>query len=429
MPSRALLVGFRRSDDYAEDTLEELALLADTAGLEVVGKFHQRRSSVHPGRFLSPGKIEEAKTLRDEVTADVLLSDEDLSPAQVRNLEDELELRVVDRSELILDIFAQRAQTREAQIQVELAQLRYLLPRLSGMWGHLSRTGGGIGTRGPGETQLEVDRRRVREKIEVLEERLEKVERERATQSRGRERAFQISFVGYTNAGKSTLFNHLTGASVLAEDKLFATLDTTTRRVHLGSDLEVLVSDTVGFIRKLPHHLVASFRATLRVVENADLILHVVDASHEAMSHQIEAVEGVLETILPDPRPRLLVLNKSDLFRDDTRTLELRLQYPDAVQISAFESEDLVRLKTSIVNVIRDLRTLVRIECPAERQRELRALTPRSERRSEQFLDGRLWSQLWVDDNELAKLRRAGFRVELPNRMLGNEGQREPTRP
>ena len=417
-PSRALLIGFTPSDPV-DDTLDELELLAGTAGITPTGRLHQRRSSVHPGNFLSKGKIEEAKTLLADAEADLCLSDEDLSPAQVRNLEEALKVRVIDRSELILDIFAQRAQTREAQLQVELAQLHYLLPRLTGMWGHLSRTGGGIGTRGPGETQLEVDRRRVRQKIRLLEERLERVEVERQTQSRGRVAAFRLALVGYTNAGKSTLFNSLTGAGVLAEDKLFATLDTTTRRVHLGGELEVLLSDTVGFIRKLPHHLIASFRATLREVENADLIVHVVDASHPAFAKQIQAVEEVLEGLLTTAIPRLLVLNKSDLFADETRSLELGLRYPNGVQVSALSKESLKLLRARMLEIIRELRTLVRVECPATRLPELRQLTPRAERRSEQYLDGRVWTELFCDRTELVRLRRAGFRVEIPHAVTG----------
>ncbi|MCC7143868.1 MAG: GTPase HflX [Candidatus Eisenbacteria bacterium] len=418
-PTKGLLIGFAPQSDE-DDTLNELELLADTAGLQTVGRLHQRRSSVHPGNFLSKGKLDEAKELLEAGEADLLLSDEDLSPAQVRNLEKFLKVRVIDRSELILDIFAQRARTREAQLQVELAQLHYLLPRLTGMWGHLSRTGGGIGTRGPGETQLEVDRRRVREKIALLEERLKKVVTERETQSRGRVQAFRVSFVGYTNAGKSTLFNRLTGADVLAEDKLFATLDTTTRRVHLGGELEVLLSDTVGFIRKLPHHLVASFRATLREVEEADLVVHVVDAAHVGFAGQIRAVEEVLESLLKEPVPRLLVLNKSDLFEDETRRMELQLRFPEGIQISAFSKDDLLRLKARLLEAIRELRTLARVECPIERLPEMRKLTPRAERRSEQHLDGRVWTELFCDRTELQRLRRAGFRVTVPRALLAD---------
>ena len=229
---RAILAGFPALPGM-EDTLDELELLAGTAGADVAGRVRQRRESVHPGNFLSKGKTEEAKTAAAGASAKLLICDEELSPAQVRNLEKALDLRVIDRTELILDIFSQRARTREAHLQVELAQLRYLLPRLAGMWGHFSRTGGGIGTRGPGETQLEVDRRRVRQKITFLERHLESVEVERRTQAKRRMDAVRISLVGYTNAGKSTLFNQLTRSDVLVEDKLFATLDTTTRKLGL----------------------------------------------------------------------------------------------------------------------------------------------------------------------------------------------------
>ncbi|MCA9728612.1 MAG: GTPase HflX, partial [Candidatus Eisenbacteria bacterium] len=327
---KAVLFGFSGFEGTPHDTVDELALLTDTAGALVVGRLYQRRTSVHPGLFLSKGKIEEARALLQEHAAELLVSDEDLSPAQVRNLEDALKVRVIDRSELILDIFAQRAATREARIQVELAQLRYLLPRLAGMWAHFSRTGGGIGTRGPGETQLEVDRRAVRQKISILQKRLEGVEVERATQSGRRGREFRVSLVGYTNAGKSTLFNGLTGAGVLAEDKLFATLDTVTRKVYLDGNLHVLLSDTVGFIRKLPHHLIASFRATLREVETTDLLVHVVDASHPSHPDQIAVVDQVLDDLVQQPVPRVLVFNKSDRL-EHSEEMRIRLSHPEAI--------------------------------------------------------------------------------------------------
>jgi len=357
--------------------------------------------------------MEEAEALIRDSSADLFICDEDLSPAQVRNLEEALKVRVIDRSELILDIFARRARTREAQLQVELAQLRYLLPRLTGMWGHLSRTGGGIGTRGPGETQLEVDRRRVRQRISLLEKRLQGVETERATQSQRRQDSFRISLVGYTNAGKSTLFNRLTSSRVLEEDKLFATLDTTTRRLRLPGELTVLLSDTVGFLRKLPHHLIASFRATLREVESADLLVHVVDAHHSARQAQIAAVDEVLESLLPHPVPQLLVLNKADLL-EEGRELETRVEFSEGVLISALRPADLDRLRLRMRAQIRELRVLVRVECPAARQQELRALARGGERRSEAYLDGRAWSEWWLDERDLSRLRRSGFRVEIP---------------
>ncbi|MEZ4650331.1 MAG: GTPase HflX [Candidatus Eisenbacteria bacterium] len=453
---RALLVGFGDNVQDSLETLEELAFLADTAGAEVVGRIHQRRSTVHPGKFLSKGKIEDAKELVREHDANFLICDEDLSPAQVRNLEKALEVRVIDRSELILDIFAQRAQTREARIQVELAQLQYLLPRLVGMWGHLARTGGGIGTRGPGETQLEVDRRAVRHKITVLQKRLEGVEKERDTQSRRRSGEFRVALVGYTNAGKSTLFNRLTRSDVLEENKLFATLDTTTRKLFLDGRYSVLISDTVGFIRKLPHHLVASFKATLREVETADLLLHLVDGSHPSYRKQIEAVDEVLDSIMTEERPRLLVFNKADVFTSPVpggplgtdgaensggagapsgladpdsgaglepdsggagasmagREEEIRLAYPDSLRISALDAADRDRLRGKIAEKVRELRTLVRVECDVVRLPKLRELTRRGETRSEGYTESSVWSEFWLDEPELVALRRAGFRVE-----------------
>lgn len=405
-------MGFSGKDRETRDTMDELGMLAHTAGTEVAAEIYQRKASLHPGNFLSRGKIEEARDAIAEFEADFLICDEDLSPAQVRNLEEALKVRVIDRSELILDIFAQRAQTREARIQVELAQLRYLLPRLAGMWAHFSRTGGGIGTRGPGETQLEVDRRAVRQKISVLETRLEKVEQERRTQAARRENSYRVSLVGYTNAGKSTLFNLLTKSNVLAEDKLFATLDTTTRKLFLEKQLSILLSDTVGFIRKLPHHLVASFRATLREVEAADLIIHLVDGSHSSYRRQIEAVEGVLETLLDREIPQLLVFNKMDLVTEPEQELERKISFPDAFLMSAFREDDRTRLKARIAEMNRSFRTLVRVECSPTRLSELKALTYRGEARSEQYLGESVWSELWLDRTDVRRVKRAGFRVE-----------------
>ncbi len=416
-PERAILVGFPVLAGL-EDTLVELALLTDTAGAEAVGSVRQRRESVHPGNFLSKGKLEEARAAATEAGADLLICDEELSPAQVRNLEKALGLRVIDRTELILDIFSRRARTREAHLQVELAQLRYLLPRLTGMWGHLSRTGGGIGTRGPGETQLEVDRRRVRQKITVLERQLESVEVERRTQAKRRMEAVRISLVGYTNAGKSTLFNQLTRSLVLVEDKLFATLDTTTRKLGLPGGGTVLLSDTVGFIRKLPHHLVASFRATLREVESADLLLHVVDAAHPAREEQVQAVEEVLASLLERDVPRLLVLNKADLLSDDAE-LALRRLHPEGIIASARRDEDRQRMLGRLTEELREMRVPVRVECPSARWPELLALTGRAEKVSEEHETGSVRSDWRVDPRDLGKLRRAGFKVEVLDPFAG----------
>ncbi|MBP6875053.1 MAG: GTPase HflX [Candidatus Eisenbacteria bacterium] len=336
------------------DGLAELALLTQTAGGEVVGRLRQRRESLRPSTFLSSGKLEELKTLIASAEADVVVFDDDLSPIQARNLEKEIDRKIIDRTELILDIFARRARTHEAQLQVELAQLEYLLPRLTKMWAHLSRLGGGIGTRGPGETQLEVDRRRVRHRIALLKRRLEGIEREREVQQRRRREMYRASLVGYTNAGKSTLFNALTHAGVLEEDMLFATLDTTTRRLAFPGGDVMLLSDTVGFIRKLPHHLVASFRATLREVREADLLIHVVDAAQPEFPAQMAAVDEVLEELL-DGRPveQIVVLSKIDLL-NETECAALRVQHPHAALLSARDPRLVEALRAKLLERVRE---------------------------------------------------------------------------
>ena len=353
---RAILAGLKPRTPQAEngDCLTELRLLAETAGAQVRGEVLQRRGPVRASTFLSKGKIDEVRTLSGEEEATLLLLDDDLSPAQSRNLGEQLNMKVVDRSGLILDIFSRRARTREARLQVELAQLEYLLPRLTRMWEHLSRLGGGIGTRGPGETQLEVDRRRVRERIGKLKRELDHVVKERRVQRRGRRDCFKASLVGYTNAGKSTLFNALTRASVYVEDQLFATLDPTTRVFSVNRDTRALLTDTVGFIRKLPPHLVASFRATLEEVAEADLLLHVVDATEPDIDAHIQAVETVLESIGAMGIPRLSVFNKIDGVSDEVSALGLRARYPGAVFVSALTREGLPQLKEATMRHLRN---------------------------------------------------------------------------
>ena len=277
------------------DHLDELRRLADTAGAEVVGQTHQRVEAPTPTFYLGQGKVEELKGVLQDTRSTLVLFDEPLSPVQGTNLENALAVRVMDRTELILDIFATRARSAEAKMQVELAQLEYLLPRLTRMWTHLSRIRGGIGLRGPGETQLETDRRVIRRKISVLKRRLEGVADHRANQRQGRRDLPSAALVGYTNAGKSSILRALSGADVFVEDRLFATLDTLTRELDVGGGYRFRVADTVGFIRKLPHHLVASFRATLEEARAADLLLHVVDAAHPGWEEQVNVVETVLE--------------------------------------------------------------------------------------------------------------------------------------
>jgi GTP-binding protein HflX len=356
---RAVLVahsGHDRRPGAIDRSLAELALLADTAGARVVGTITQRRGTIHPATFIGKGKVGEVNELAAGNDADVVIFDDDLSPAQVRNLEKALTRKVIDRSELILDIFARRARTRESRLQVELAQLEYTLPRLTGMWKHLERQAGGIGTRGPGETQLETDRRLVREKIARLKNELAGVERERETQRRRRRNEFRTALVGYTNAGKSTLFNALTRSSVFVEDRLFATLDATTRQMVSPDREVVLVTDTVGFIRKLPHHLVASFRSTLVETIESDLLLHVVDASDPDFRERITAVEEVLETIVAAPRETRLVFNKVDLVDDEDTLAALRVDDPTSFQVSARTGLGIDELRRSIWRLGAELR-------------------------------------------------------------------------
>jgi GTPase len=345
----AVLVGHAgRDKEHLEASLAELALLADTAGAKVVGTLVQRRGSIHPATFVGKGKLDELKQMVEMTKAELVIFDDDLSPAQVRNLEKAAERKVIDRSELILDIFARRARTRESRLQVELAQLEYTLPRLTGMWKHLERQAGGIGTRGPGETQLETDRRLVRERIARLKAALESVEKERETQRHRRRREFRTALVGYTNAGKSTLFNALTRSNVFVEDRLFATLDSTTRQMVSRDRDVVLLTDTVGFIRKLPHHLVASFHSTLAEAIEADLLLHVIDAADPDFHRQINAVDGVLDDILTEPRmPRLLVFNKCDQLDDDA-VAALRAEHDGCLTLSARTGDGLDALRADL---------------------------------------------------------------------------------
>ena len=322
-PERAILVGVEIKGDphlwSVADSLEELGLLARTAGAEVVSSLSQRLDR-RTHAYLGKGKLEDLRDLRDETQADVAIFDDELTPTQQRNLEEALGIKVIDRTALILDVFARRAQTHEGRLQVELAQHEYLLPRLVGQWAHLERLGGGIGTRGPGETQLETDRRIIRNRIQKLKRELERVRKQRSLyrQRRQREGIPVVSLVGYTNAGKSTLLNALSSADVIAEDKLFSTLDPITRRVSLPGKAPFLLTDTVGFIQKLPPTLVAAFRATLEELEGADVALHVIDITHRNAPEQVQVVDDLLaELHLGNEASRILVLNKVDLLSDN----------------------------------------------------------------------------------------------------------------
>lgn len=353
------------------DSLEELAELATTAGGRVVGEGVQKLESPHAATFIGKGKADEFAAQCKQLGVDTVIFDDELSPAQSRNLEKVFNCKVLDRTSLILDIFAQRARTREGKLQIELAQLQHLLPRLTRFWGHLSRQKGGIGMRGgEGETQLETDRRRVQDRIAKIRDELEVVRRQRSTQRNARQRNQWplASIVGYTNAGKSTLLNKLTGADVLAVDKLFATLDPTTRRLRLPSNQNVLLTDTVGFIRKLPHGLVEAFKATLEEVVQADLLLHVVDVSHPQANEQIQSVDAVLKEIGADGKPTLMVFNKTDLLNGNREILNRFLdRYPHGVAISAGSGEGIPILLAELGSQIRPLREFVELSVPHDR--------------------------------------------------------------
>ena len=370
---RVFLVGIElksRKDWETSDSLEELAELATTAGGEVVGDGVQKLESPNAATFIGKGKADEFGAQCKQLDVDTVIFDDELSPAQSRNLEKVFNCKVLDRTSLILDIFAQRARTREGKLQIELAQLQHLLPRLTRFWGHLSRQKGGIGMRGgEGETQLETDRRRVQDRISKIRGELEVVRRQRSTQRYARQRNQWplASIVGYTNAGKSTLLNKLTGADVLAENKLFATLDPTTRRLRLPTNQNVLLTDTVGFIRKLPHGLVEAFKATLEEVVQADLLVHVVDVSHPQANEQVQSVDAVLKEIGAEGKPTLMVFNKIDLLNGSRETLNRFLErYPHGVAISAESGEGIPLLLEELSSQIRPLREFVELSVPHE---------------------------------------------------------------
>ncbi|GJQ21709.1 MAG: GTPase HflX [Bacteroidia bacterium] len=336
------------SKAQTEELLDELALLADTAGAEVKARIIQDRDRIDPAFFIGKGKVAEIRALVEQQKIPLVIFDDDLSGVQVKNLERELQCKVVDRSALILDIFASRAKTMEAKTQVELAQLQYLLPRLTRQWTHLSKQYGGIGTKGPGETQIETDRRLVKTRISHLKEKLERIGRQRVTQRKGRSRHTRAALVGYTNVGKSTLLNMLSGSDVFVENRLFATLDPTTRLVQLGSGVDILMTDTVGFIRKLPHDLVASFKSTLEEITEADVLLHVVDVTNRVFEEQIVIVRETLEDLGCALKPTLMVFNKIDRLADRSLLHNLAKEYSRSVFISATRGINLLGLKEQV---------------------------------------------------------------------------------
>ncbi|MDR6224284.1 GTPase HflX [Desmospora profundinema] len=365
---RAILVGCGTksgtSSEQLHTSLEELARLADTARAQEVARVVQLRERLDSAWLIGRGKAEELVRMVEEKEADLVLFDQELSPSQLAHLEDLLPCKVLDRTQLILDIFAMRARTKEGVLQVELAQMEYLLPRLTGRGKELSRLGGGIGTRGPGEKKLETDRRHIRRRIRDLKAELDRVRQHRQLHQARRRKmnVVQVALVGYTNAGKSTLLNRLTGADVLTEDRLFATLDPTSRFCRLPSGEDVLLTDTVGFIRHLPHHLVAAFRSTLEQVREADLLLHVVDKSHPEAPEQIRAVEEVLVKLDASHIPVLTVLNKADRSKGELLTAD-----GESIEISAFRDSDLERLKQTVDRLLVQVQVRGSAEIPVSR--------------------------------------------------------------
>jgi len=402
-----------------DEHLEELGRLADTAGAVVVGILTQQLDRPHPGTYLGKGKIEELKLRIEEIGATLVIFDDELSPAQSKNIETAVNTRVMDRAELILDIFATRAKSSEARMQVEVAQLKYMLPRLTRMWTHLEKFRGGIGVRGPGETQLETDRRLIQHRIKVLNDRLEDVDRAREIQRHGRETHFRVGLVGYTNAGKSSILRAMAhDRDVFVEDRLFATLDPLTREVEIGDGYTVLLTDTVGFIRKLPHHLVASFRATLAEAKEADLLLHVVDASHPVWEEHRDVVESVLADLELADQPTLLVLNKMDaLTPEHAAALRERVTnlLPGTLFVSALEPGGLDDLLSALRDALRRQRPLLELRIPAANGRLLAEVHRDGEVLEQRSEDDMMIVRARLDERSMGRLRQAGIRITVTN--------------
>jgi GTP-binding protein HflX len=399
----AILVGVELPNGQAAcDNLDELAGLVQTAGAEIVGRLTQKRQVPDQTTYLGKGKVEQLELMIRATDADVVIFDNNLAPAQIRNLESELAVKVLDRTEVILDIFSTRAQTHEARLAVELAQLEYSLPRLKRMWTHLSRIKAGVGMRGPGEKQLETDRRLVEKRISDLREELDRVQRRKEREVAARSDRMTVSLVGYTNAGKSTLLNKLTGSDVFVEDKLFATLDTRTRRWQLPGWGPVLLSDTVGFIRDLPHSLIASFKATLEEARQADLLLHVADASNPTALEQIKAVYDVLEELGINQKDTILVLNQIDGITEPGVLDRLKERYSSAIAVSARTGEGLNRLGIAVSEALTHHFLEVDVETDVSNGRLLAGLAQH----------GEILSRTYADD-------RVSIHCRMPKRFLG----------
>ncbi|WP_033126840.1 GTPase HflX [Eubacterium sp. ER2] len=402
---RVILVGVSLADsDDAEQSLDELEELACTAGALCVGRILQKREQMHPATYLGRGKTEELKELIWETQADGIICDDELSPAQIGNLKDELDVKIMDRTLLILDIFAARASTSEGKIQVELAQLRYRQSRLTGLGTSLSRLGGGIGTRGPGEKKLEMDRRLIKGRISQLTKELKEVKRHRqlTRESRARSRIPVIAIVGYTNAGKSTLLNYLTGAGILAEDKLFATLDPTTRNLKLPGGQEVLLTDTVGFIRKLPHHLIEAFKSTLEEAKYADLLLHVVDASNPQMDQQMHVVYETLRELEASDKPVITAFNKRDRFEGEYAPRDFQAER--TAFISAKTGEGVDALLSCVEDVLREQKVEIEQIYPYSDAGKIQLIRKYGELEKEEYTQDGIYVRAYVPVDVYGKL-------------------------
>lgn len=416
---RAILVAAVLRDRSNRSNLNELTALAESAGAVVVDKFQQKIRTIHPARYIGKGKAEQLKARVKQFKANVVIFDNDLSPGQIRELEKIIEVKVLDRSELILDIFATKAKTKQAKLQVELAQLEYTYPRLARMWSHLDSvagagggtavgTVGGIGTRGQGEQQLEIDRRLVNKRITELKRELANIDKRKIREINGRKGKFKICLVGYTNAGKSTLLNALTDAGALVEDRLFATLDTRTKKWKLARGAEVLLSDTVGFVKNLPHQLVASFRATLEEAINADLLLHIIDVSEQEVTKQIESVNKVLAEIGCGQKPTLKVLNKTDIIKKIGELEMLQTLFPDALCISAKTGLGLTQLAEAVLARYKGGELLLRVSSSQSNGKVQSFLRAYGTIIKEQYLDGSVLIDARLGQNQLPNLKRLG---------------------
>ena len=416
---RVMLVGIYGQETarlQAEEYIDELALLTRTAGGTPVAKILQNRNQPDPTTYIGKGKTHELKHAITEENVDTLIFDDDLTPTQIRNIEKFTKAKVIDRSGLILDIFASRAKTAAAKTQVELAQLQYLLPRLTRFWTHLSRQSGGIGTKGPGETQIETDRRIINKRIATLKEKLEKLDKQRTTQRKGRSEHERISLVGYTNAGKSTLMNALTETDLLAEDRLFATLDSTVRRHTIGNH-EVLFSDTVGFIRKLPHDLIESFKSTLDEIRETDILLHVVDASSNLVNEYIDVVLETLKEIDAGEKKIITVFNKVDRIESGT-IKKLRSQYPDSVFISAARGIGLGALEKKIQEAIEEQYIEETVRVPVEKYKAVAYLHEVGNIKKEEYVDNEVRVTVSLDPKDMRRFEKILHRIDSEHSVV-----------